>query len=269
MMLLEIENLTVEFETRTQRVRAVDGVSLTIEPGRTVGLVGESGSGKTTLGLAITRLLPMPPAAVRSGAIRVLGRELLSLPESELRRVRGGVVSYVFQEPSTSLNPVMTIGAQLVEALELHTPLRGSRARERAVEWLARVGIPAPAERLASYPHELSGGMKQRVMIAMAVACGPRLLVADEPTTALDVTLERQIVVLLNGLQAELGLSLLVISHSIPLVRQLAQDVAVMWRGKIVERGSTEAIIARARHEYTQRLIAAVPKVPGFSGTAA
>ena len=264
-MLLEIKNLTVEFETRTQLVRAVDSVSLSLDQGRTLGLVGESGSGKTTLGLAITRLLPSPPAVIRSGSAQFLGQELLALPEHALQRVRGGQISYVFQEPSTSLNPVMTVASQLVEAIELHTPLRADAARRRASELLRRVGIPAADERLNSYPHELSGGMKQRVMIAMAIASGPKLLIADEPTTALDVTLERQIVLLLKALQSELGLSLLVISHSIPLVAQLAHEVAVMWQGRIVERGTTAQILASPKHDYTKQLLAAQPRVSALA----
>ena len=260
-MLLEIQNLTVEFETSAQRVRAVDDVSLAIGPGEVVGLVGESGSGKTTLGLAITRLLPEPPARIRAGEVRFGGQDLLRLSRHELYHVRGGRIAYVFQEPSSSLNPVMTVGRQLLEMLELHTPARGNAAWQRAVELLAHVGIPAPEERLTSYPHELSGGMKQRVMIAMAIASGPTLLVADEPTTALDVTLERQIVVLLKRLQRELGLSLLLISHSIHLVTQLSDRIAVMWQGKLVEEGATNQVLNRPQHDYTRRLLDAQPRV--------
>jgi len=265
-MLLEIRNLTVEFETTRQRVRAVDGVSLSIGEGQVVGLVGESGSGKTTLGLTITRLVPQPPAAIRCGEVRFEGNDLLRVSPDELFLVRGGRIAYIFQEPSTSLNPVMTIGRQLVEMVELHTQHRGAAARQDAVELLGRVGLPAPAQRLASYPHELSGGMKQRVMIAMAIASKPSLIVADEPTTALDVTLERQIIALLKRLQRELGLSVLVISHSIHLVKQLADRLAVMWQGRIVEEGPTAQILSQPSHDYTKRLLAAQPKVPMSSG---
>jgi len=260
-MLLDIRHLTVDFETGTQRVRAVNDVSLAIERGEAVGLVGESGSGKTTLGLAISRLLPEPPARIRAGEIEFEGQDLLRCPQDALYRVRGGRIAYVFQEPSASLNPVMTVGRQLVEMVQLHTPLRGAAARRRAVDLLDRVGIPAPGERLQSFPHELSGGMKQRVMIAMAIAAGPRLVVADEPTTALDVTLERQIVGLLQRLQQELGLSLLIISHNIHLVKRLANRMAVMWEGRIVEDGPTAQVLANPRHDYTKRLLAAQPHV--------
>ena len=266
-MLLEIQDLTVEFESAHQRVRAVDGVSLSIDAGQVVGLVGESGSGKTTLGLAITRLVPEPPAVIRAGRILFDGRDLLRLDRRELSRVRGGRVAYVFQEPSTSLNPVMTIGRQLMETIAFHTPHRGPAARQQALEWLGRVGIPAPAQRLTCYPHELSGGMKQRVMIAMAAASQPALLVADEPTTALDVTLERQIVALLKRLQRELELSVLVISHSVHLVKQLADRLAVMWQGRIVEEGPTAQVLSRPAHDYTKRLLAAQPRVAALEGS--
>ena len=260
-MLLEIRNLTIDFETPGQHVRAVNDVSLAIGKGEAVGLVGESGSGKTTLGLAISRLLPEPPARIQAGRIEFEGQDLLRCPADALYRVRGGRIAYVFQEPSTSLNPVMTVGRQLVEMVQLHTPLRGAAARQRAVDLLDRVGIPAPGERLQSFPHELSGGMKQRVMIAMAIAAGPKLVVADEPTTALDVTLERQIVGLLQRLQQELGLSLLIISHNIHLVKRLAGRMAVMWEGRIVEEGPTTQVLTTPRHDYTKRLLAAQPRV--------
>jgi len=260
-MSLDVRHLTVEFALRRQQVCAVRDVSLTIAEGEVMGLVGESGSGKTTLGLAVTRLLPQPPARIRTGQVLFGGRDLLGLTPHELCGVRGGQIAYVFQEPSTSLNPVMTIGRQLMEMLELHKVAQGAAARRRTVDLLAHVGIPAPEERLHSYPHELSGGMKQRVMIAMAIASRPKLLIADEPTTALDVTLERQIIILLKRLQRELGLSLLVISHSILLVQQLANRMAVMWQGMVVEVGDTEEVLNHPRHEYTKRLLAAQPRI--------
>jgi len=266
-MLLEIRRLTVEFQTAGEHVRAVDEVSLDIGQGEVVGLVGESGSGKTTLGLAITRLVPEPPARILQGEVQFDGEDLLRVPRHELYQVRGGRIAYVFQEPSTSLNPVMTVGRQLVEMIDLHTTSRKAAARTRAIELLGHVGIPAPEERMTSYPHELSGGMKQRVMIAMAIASRPRLLVADEPTTALDVTLERQIVALLKRLQQELRLSILVISHSIHLVKQLADRIAVMKEGRLVEQGSTGQVLTQPRHEYTQHLLAAQPKVAALEGT--
>ena len=263
-MLLDIRNLTVEFQSAQQAVRAVDNVSLGIAPGEVVGLVGESGSGKTTLGLAITRLLAEPPAIFRAGSIHFKEQNLLSLPSENLTSIRGGQIAYVFQEPATSLNPVMTIGHQLIEALELHTVWRGLAAEKQATELLTHVGIPSPKERLHAYPHELSGGMKQRVMIAMAVASRPKLLIADEPTTALDVTLERQIITLLKRLRLELGLSLLVISHSIHLVKQLSDRIAVMWQGKLVVIGSTQQVSIQPHHDYTKRLLAAQPRIPAL-----
>ena len=265
-MLLEIRKLSVDFETKAERVTAVREASLSLAPGEAVGLVGESGSGTTTLGLAITRLLAHPPAVIRAGEVQFQGQDLLRLTTSQLCRIRGGQIAYIFQEPSTSLNPVLTVGRQLMEMLQLHTALRGAAARQRAMDLLAHVGIPAPAERLGSFPHELSGGMKQRVMIAMAIASTPKLLVADEPTTALDVTLERQIVVLLKRLQRELALSLLVISHNIHLLKQLSDRLVVMWQGTLVEEGPTAQVIAHPRHAYTQRLLAAQPTVSYLKG---
>ena len=265
-MLLDIKHLTVEFEGAPV-VRAVADASLSIARGESVGLVGESGSGKTTLALAITRLLA-PSARVRAGEIHFEGRDLLRVSSDELRRVRGGRIAYVFQEPATSLNPVMTIERQLVEMLELHTDLRGVAASARAAELLAHVGIPASETRLRSYPHELSGGMKQRVMIAMAVASAPALLVADEPTTALDVTLERQIIALLQRLKQELGLSLLLVSHNIHLVTRLADRIVVMWKGAVVEAGPTAQVLARPQHDYTKRLLAAQPRIAALESAA-
>ena len=258
--MLEIRKLTIEFGDGPHATRAVDDVSLAIGAGAVVGLVGESGSGKTTLGLAVTRLLAAS-ARIVSGQIMFEGRDLLTCDAASLRRVRGGRIAYVFQEPSTSLNPVMTVGAQVIEAIELHTEVRGISALARAVDLLGTVGIPSPRERLQTYPHELSGGMKQRVMIAMAIASGPALLIADEPTTALDVTLERQIIRLLARLQQELGLALLLITHNIHLVSQLAGRVAVMSQGRVVEDGPAERILRAPQHEYTRRLLAAQPKV--------
>jgi len=261
-VLLDVRDLTIDFAMRHQRVRAVDGATLAVGEREVVGVVGESGSGKTSLGLALTRLLPEPPAIICGGQALFEGEDLLCLSPKALTRVRGARIAYVFQEPSTSLNPVMTIGRQLREVLELHAGLRGASADARAVQALSHVGVPAPSDRLASYPHELSGGMKQRVMIAMAIACNPKLLIADEPTTALDVTIERQIIALLKRLQRELGLSLLVISHNIRLIAQLANRVAVMWQGRVVEDGPVERVLRVPQHEYTKRLLAAQPTLP-------
>jgi len=265
-MLLQIRDLTVEFATAGQWVRAVDGVSLALEVGQTLGLVGESGSGKTTLGLALARLLQEPPALIRAGRVLFEGQDVLQMPRASLERLRGRRITYVFQEPSTSLNPVLTIGQQLVEMLERHTDRRGAAARQRAMELLEDVGLPAAKERLPAYPHELSGGMKQRVMIAMAIASHPSLVVADEPTTALDVTIERQIVQLLRRLVAQLGLSLLIISHNIRLVEQLAGRIAVMRQGRIVEEGETGRVLSAPQHAYTRQLLAAEPRIPSPAG---
>ncbi len=266
--MLDIQHLTIEFATRTERVCAVNDVSLSIGAGEMLGLVGESGSGKTTLGLAVTRLLPEPPAIIRQGAVHFQGRDLLQQPLRTLHRVRGGDIAYVFQEPATSLNPVLTVGRQLVEMLELHTAQRGRAAQQAAMGLLQRVGIPAAEARLRSYPHELSGGTKQRIMIAMAIASQPRLLIADEPTTALDVTLERQIVALLKQLQRDFSLSMLVISHNIHLIRQLADRLAVMWQGQIVEVGPAQRVLQQPQHDYTKHLLAAQPRVAGLAGGA-
>jgi ABC-type glutathione transport system ATPase component len=265
--LLDVQHLTVEFAMSSQHVRAVDDVSLSMAAGEVLGVLGESGSGKTTLGLALTRLLP-EAAAVRGGRVLVGGQDVLTMSPPQLQRVRGGTIAYVFQEPSTSLNPVMTIGAQLVEMVEWHTPLRQAAARRRAIELLTQVGLTAPQERLSSYPHELSGGMKQRVMIAMAIAARPKLIVADEPTTALDVTIERQIIALLKRLQTELGLSVLIISHNIHLISRLADRIAVMWRGRVVEQGPTAQVLASPQHDYTKQLMIELPRIPGLEAAA-
>ncbi|MBI1992402.1 MAG: ABC transporter ATP-binding protein [Candidatus Omnitrophica bacterium] len=227
MALLTVEDLSVIYAQRSTAVRAVDRVSFTIEPGEIVALVGESGSGKTSVALALTKLLPMPPAAI-SGDVRLSGTSLLDATGDTLRSIRGGTISYVFQDPATSLNPVLTIGEQLVEAIELHTDARGREAKQEAIRWLQRVGIPSAEERLGAYPHEFSGGMQQRACIAMALASRPALLVADEPTTALDVTIQVQILRLLRDLQRTLSLSVLLISHDLTVVERIAHRVGVM-----------------------------------------
>ena len=259
MSLLTIEQLTVEFHQHDTSTRAADRVSFAIEPGEIVALVGESGSGKTSVALAVTRLLPTPPASLSGRIAFAEGTSapvnLLDLPEPQLRTIRGKKISYVFQDPGTSLNPVLTIGEQLVEAIEQHTPARGTAARQRAVEWLRRMGLPDAEHRLAAYPHEFSGGMQQRVMLAMAVATEPALLIADEPTTALDVTVQVQILRLLRELQRALRLSVLLISHDLTVVERLAHRVGVMSKGRLVEWGAVQHVLHQPTHPDTQQLL--------------
>ena len=254
MSLLTVESLSVVYRGADAAVRAAEGVSFSVEPGQVVALVGESGCGKTSVALALTRLLPMPPAEV-SGRVLFDGTDVLAASEETLRGVRGGKISYVFQDPASSLNPVLTVGEQLVEAIELHTDARGGDARRAAEGWLQRVGIASAEERLGSYPHEFSGGMQQRVMLAMALAATPALLVADEPTTALDVTVQVQILRLLRDLQRDLALSVLLISHDLTVVERLAHRIGVMSAGKLVEFGETEQVLRRPAHPHTQALL--------------
>jgi oligopeptide/dipeptide ABC transporter ATP-binding protein len=249
-MLLEVENLTTRFTGDTGTVTAVDGISFTLDRGETLAIVGESGSGKTTAALSLLRLVP-----VADGAVRLLGRDLLALGERDLLGVRGGEIGMVFQEPMTSLNPVLTIGEQITEVLAAHGIARGDVARSRAVELLGIVGIPDPHQRVDGYPHTLSGGMRQRAMIAMAIACSPKLLIADEPTTALDVTVQAQVLELLRDLQSRLAMGLLLITHDLGVVAELADRVAVMYAGRIVETGLAASIFARPLHPYTAGLL--------------
>ena len=253
MALLTVERLTVTYRQEDAPVCAVRDVSFTLMPGEILALVGESGSGKSSIGLALTRLLPSRTAAV-TGRVVFGKRDLLAASEAELRAVRGGEIAYVFQDPAGSLNPVLTIGEQLIEAIEAHTEARGRAAQDRAIEWLAQVGLPSD-ERFKAYPHELSGGMQQRVMIAMALACAPKLLVADEPTTALDVTIQVQILRLLRDLQRRLGISVLLISHDLTVVERIAHRVGVMASGQLVEIGATAQILERPSHPYAQELL--------------
>jgi peptide/nickel transport system ATP-binding protein/oligopeptide transport system ATP-binding protein len=257
--LLQINALQLEFQTGGPGIRAVDGVSLSINTGETLCLVGESGSGKSATALSIARLLPTPPANYVGGEILLESRDTLSMSAAELRGIRGRVVSYVFQEPGTSLNPVFRIGSQIKEALKLHRP--GTAYNVEVVRLLKLVGIPAPETRVRSYPHELSGGMQQRVMLAMALASQPKLLVADEPTTALDVTIQAQILELLGGLKHDLGMAMLFITHNLGIVRDLADRVAVMYAGQIVETGPAHDVLEHPLHPYTQALIRSVPSL--------
>jgi microcin C transport system ATP-binding protein len=258
--LLSVRDLSVAFGTGARQTLAVDRVSFDIAPGETVALVGESGSGKSVTALSILKLLPYPQAHHPSGSVSFKGRDLLPLSEREMRRVRGDDITIVFQEPMTSLNPLHTIETQIGEILLLHRGLTGAAARRRTLEVLTQVGIPEPETRLGSYPHQLSGGQRQRVMIAMALANEPDLLIADEPTTALDVTVQAQIIKLLQDIQQRLGMSLLFITHDLGIVRKIAQRVCVMKDGVIVEHGDVARVFAAPTHPYTRALLAAEPK---------
>src|SRR5712691_128860 len=258
--LLSVHDLSVAFRQGTRETLAVDRVSFDIKKGETVALVGESGSGKSVTALSVLKLLPYPAAHHPSGSIRFKGQELLGLPEAEIRHVRGNDITIIFQEPMTSLNPLHTIEKQIAEILLLHQGLTGLPARARTLELLTQVGIPEAETRLASYPHQLSGGQRQRVMIAMALANEPDLLIADEPTTALDVTVQAQILALLKELQTRLGMTMLFITHDLGIVRKIADHVCVMTQGKIVEQGPVERVFTQATHPYTKQLLAAEPK---------
>ncbi len=257
--LLRVRDLVTTFQTDEGLVRAVDGVSFEVPAGSSVGIVGESGCGKSVTALSILRLIPTPPGRIQSGLIELAGRDLLALPESAMRAVRGNEVSMVFQEPMTSLNPVYTVGAQIVEAIRLHQK-RGRRdAWKRAVDLLQLVGIPSPDTNARVYPHQLSGGMRQRVMIAMAIACEPKLLLADEPTTALDVTIQAQILATLRDLRERLGMSLLLITHDLGVVAEHTDHVIVMYAARVVESAPVASIFARPRHPYTRGLLGSLP----------
>lgn len=255
MPLLEIQDLQVSFGTR----RVVDGVSLSLEPGQTLCLVGESGCGKSVTALSIARLLATPPARIDGGRVLLQGHDVLALSSSELRSIRGRVVSYIFQEPGASLNPVMRIGDQILESLRRHVPARATEAE--VVRLLRRVGIPAPERRARDYPHQLSGGMQQRVMIAMALAPEPTLLVADEPTTALDVTVQAQIIELLRDIQLQTGMAILLITHNLGIVGDIAHRVGVMYAGQVVEEAPAHRLLSQPMHPYTQALIRSVPEI--------
>ncbi len=258
--LLQVENLQTHFATLDGVVRAVEGLSFHIDPGETVAVVGESGCGKSVTAMSILRLIAEPPG--RSvGRIAFQGRNLLSLSEPQMRKIRGKEISMIFQEPMSSLNPVLTVGWQIGETLRLHEGLSARDAERRAVEMLTLVGIPAPPRRVREYPHQLSNGMCQRVMIAMALACNPKLLIADEPTAALDVTIQAQTLGLIRDLKARLGSAIMLISHDLGVVAEMAQRVVVMYAGTKVEEGAVEAIFARPMHPYTRGLLGAVPKL--------
>jgi peptide/nickel transport system ATP-binding protein len=259
--LLEIDSLKTHFFTRDGIVRAVDGVSFSVAPGETLAVVGESGCGKSVTSLSIMRLIASPPGRIVEGKIRFQGRDLLALSEREMRDIRGNDISMIFQEPMTSLNPVLTIGRQITETLTLHQDLDRAAAEARAIEMLRLVGIPEPVRRIKQYPHELSGGMRQRVMIAMALACDPKLLIADEPTTALDVTVQAQILDIMRQLKSKTGAAIILITHSLGLVAEMAQRVVVMYGGRKVEEAPVEALFAHPRHPYTRALLGSVPRL--------
>jgi len=263
--LLAVRDLSVSFAmAEGGSLQALDGVSFDVPSGRTVAIVGESGCGKTATALSIMRLLPSPGASVDRGSILFQGDDLLRLSERDMQRIRGGKIGMIFQEPLTALNPVYTIGAQIIEAIRLHDRMSRAASRTRAIDLLHRVGFSRPDERIDSYPHELSGGMRQRVLIAMALAAGPRLLVADEPTSALDTVLRAQIMALLGDLSRELGMSLLVITHDLEFVADIADELVVLYAGTVVESGRPSRVLAEPRHPYTQALVQSVPKADTF-----
>lgn len=257
--LLDIRSLETQFFTDDGLARAVDGVSYSLARGETVGVVGESGCGKSVTALSVLRLIPNPPGRIVGGEIRFEGVNLLDLSPAEMRRIRGNDISMIFQEPMTSLNPVFTIGNQIAEAVRLHQGLSNKEATNKAIEMLTLVGIPEPSRRVHEYPHQLSGGMRQRAMIAMALSCNPKVLIADEPTTALDVTIEAQILDLMRNLQSELGTAVILITHDLGVVAEMARKVVVMYAGKVVEQAPVETIFADPNHPYTQGLLNSLP----------
>jgi peptide/nickel transport system ATP-binding protein/oligopeptide transport system ATP-binding protein len=261
MSLLEVDNLTTAFKTERGEITAIEEVSFSLDQGEILGIVGESGSGKSVTALTIMGLLPRPPARIVAGEVRFAGDVLTQLTESRLQKIRGSGIAMVFQEPMTSLNPVFSIGEQLMETLRAHERLSPRAQRDRAVEMLDKVGIPSPALRLADYPHQLSGGQRQRVMIAIALACRPRLLIADEPTTALDVTIQAQILDLLMDLRDELGMAIMIITHNMGVIAQTADRVMVMYAGRVVEEAPVSRIFDRPSHPYTRGLLDCVPSL--------
>ena len=259
--LLEINNLRTYFFTDEGVVRAVDGIDLRIDRGETLGIVGESGCGKTVTALSVLRLIPMPPGRIVEGQILYEGRDLVTLPPGQMRKVRGKEISMVFQEPMTSLNPVFTIGEQIAEAIRLHEGLGRRAAMDKTVEMLKIVHMANPERRVKEYPHQLSGGMRQRVMIAMALSCNPKLLIADEPTTALDVTIQAQILELLNELKAKLGMAVMLITHDMGVIAETAQRVMVMYAAKVVEEAPVKDLFKEPLHPYTQGLLRSIPRI--------
>ena len=260
-LLMEVKDLVTRFKTQEGVVHAVNGVSYTLDEGETLGVVGESGSGKSVQCLSIMGLIPTPPGIIESGTVMFRNRDLLKLSKEEMRQVRGAEIAMIFQDPMTSLNPVLTIGRQITEALRLHLGMDNQQARERAIELLNQVGIPGAAQRIDNYPHQFSGGMRQRAMIAMALSCNPQLLIADEPTTALDVTIQAQIIDLVKKLRDKIGMAMIWISHDLGVVAGLADTVQVMYAGYIVERGPVNNVFSDSRHPYTIGLKGALPRI--------
>ncbi len=267
--MLEVSGLQTVFFTRLGLVRAVNDVSFNVARGEVLAIVGESGCGKSITALSLMRLVPDPPGRIIAGSVKLDGQDLLKLEEPEMRKLRGNAISMIFQEPMTSLNPVLPVGEQIAEAVRLHQDISRSAAAERAVELLRLVRIPEPAHRARDYPHQLSGGMRQRAMIAMAVACNPKVLIADEPTTALDVTIQAQILDLLLRLQQEMGTAIILITHDLGVVAETAQRVVVMYAGRKIEEACVEALFERPLHPYTRGLLASVPRLASLSGAAA
>jgi len=264
---LEVKNLKTRFHTEDGIVNAVNGVSYTLEEGEILGVVGESGCGKSVHALSILRLIPIPPGEIADGEVFFESRDLLKLSESEMRQVRGRDIAMVFQDPMSSLNPVYTVGFQIMEALMLHLNMDKTQSRERAAELLDMVGIPGARQRLDNYPHQFSGGMRQRAMIAMALSCNPKLLIADEPTTALDVTIQAQIIDLVKRLQEELGMAVMWITHDLGVVAEMAHKINVMYAGYIIERGQVRDIYKLTRHPYTMGLLGSLPRLDEAPGT--
>jgi peptide/nickel transport system ATP-binding protein len=262
--ILEVEGLRTYFFTRAGVVKAVDDVSFSLERGETLAVVGESGCGKSISALSIMRLVPDPPGRIVGGSVRLDGRDLLQLDEDAMRQVRGNEMSMIFQEPMTSLNPVMTIGEQIGEAIRLHQAMPAAAVAEKAVEMLRLARIPEPAQRASEYPHQLSGGLRQRALIALALACSPSIVIADEPTTALDVTIQAQILELMQDLQRELGTALILITHDLGIVAETAQRVIVMYAGRKVEEAGVEELFERPQHPYTRGLMASIPRLPSM-----
>ncbi len=261
--LLEVQDLKTYFRVKAGRVRAVDGVSFSVKPGERIGIVGESGCGKSVTALSIMRLLPARVGEQAGGSILFEDEDLLGLPESTMRKIRGGKIGMIFQDPMACLNPTMTVGKQIGEALRIHLHLSSDETKRRALALLEQVGIPAASERINSFPHQFSGGMRQRVMIAMALACNPKLLIADEPTTALDVTVQAQVLELISGVCKDFGTAMIMITHDLGVVAGMTERVVVMYAGKVVETAPTEEIFADPRHPYTLGLLASIPRLDG------